>query len=243
MSGRSGANLTLFVESLPACIFRRCPSCPFHLIANDVISARGRRCSVGAVARFAHGGPVFGASFPGMEVARNWQQLGEQERKSKRGDSLGHWLQTPWRRRDASQLLAKHTLSRRITVRGRLVFLWLPPGRSHWFQHPGNPHKISSPPCSTSRDIPCSPTRVSLSLPFSLFLRVLLFSPAPSFLYGGNTVVLIVDETQLPSIRADRKVVEFYFLAIRSSLLVRYRLLCSKVISRTTTDAPSCWTE
>lgn len=114
-------------------------------------------------------GRVFrGWKSPGIDS--NWVGQGRKRmrgsrenegRERERGDSLGHWLQTPWRRRDASQLLAKHTLSRRI--RGRLVFLWLPPGRSHWFQHPGNPHKISSPPRSTARDIPCYSSRVSRS--------------------------------------------------------------------------------
>lgn len=40
-----------------------------------------------------------------------------------------HWLQTSWRRRDASQLLAKHILSPSCPGSGRLVFLWPPPRR------------------------------------------------------------------------------------------------------------------
>lgn len=66
-------------------------------------------------------------TYPGewksVGIDRNWE-------------SPGHWLQTPWRRRDASQLLAKHILSRS----GRPVFF-----TTNARATPEDPHKISFP--------------------------------------------------------------------------------------------------
>lgn len=55
-----------------------------------------------------------GESFPGIgsrpELTGTGKRRGR-ERNGKQREGPGHWLQTPWRRRDASQLLAKHILS------------------------------------------------------------------------------------------------------------------------------------
>jgi len=66
--------------------------------------------------RWERGGPVFGASrFQGMGSCPELTGIGsgrERRRDGKQREGQGHWLQTPWRRRVASQLLAKHILSR-----------------------------------------------------------------------------------------------------------------------------------
>lgn len=122
----------------------------------------------GAVARNAHGGPVFGGEFPGdgklPRIDRNWE----------RRESPGHWLQTPWRRRDASQLLAKHILSRRISVPRAPSFFMATVAGSSSRRSPIKSRLLLAwrPEISRSLPLRCSPLL---------------------FLFGGNTIVLIVE--------------------------------------------------
>jgi len=104
----------------------------------------------GAVAGNAHGGPVFGASFPGMgsRIDRNWGNVGE-EGGAREPGTLAPDPLAPSRRFPAFG--KTHPIPVASRSRGRLVFLWLPLPAS---QQPRIFHKISSPPCPGS---PVSP--------------------------------------------------------------------------------------
>lgn len=116
-----------------------------------------------------------GASFPGIELARNWQKLGEAEREMERegesAESPGHWLQTPWRRRDASQLLAKHPIPSHPGPRAPSFFM-ATAGAATGFSSRGTPIKSRLLLARRPPGIPLSSRSASrTSFPLAVSLR------------------------------------------------------------------------
>lgn len=127
--------------------------------------------------------------FSAMRVSRGMGSRSGIDRNRERAkggrERSRHWLQTPWRRRDASQLLAKHILSRRVPVPRAPGFFMVTAAS---FAAPmDSSHKISSSSRSTSRQSTFLPIRPSLIVSrFLMFLCRFFFTEA-------STIVLIVE--------------------------------------------------